>query len=122
MSTAGSPPQVPAAAEEAFRRSDRLIDRSMFLFGAIALVGSLLMSPDPEMLSVFGVDVPVMCGFRVMTGRECMGCGLTRSFAYMGHLQPVASFGMHKLGPFLWVLLVSQVPYRGWKLWRLRHA
>ena len=107
-----------ARAAEAFRRSSGLVDRSMFLFGALALLGSVLMSPNPEVLTLFGFDVPVLCGFRALTGSECMGCGLTRSFAYMGHLQPLASFQMHKLGPFLWVVVVSQVPYRGWKLWR----
>lgn len=111
---------VSKRADAAFLRSNGLIDRSMFVFGLCALVGSVLMSPDPEMLTLFGFDVPVMCGFRALTGTECMGCGLTRSFAYMGHLQPLEAFAMHKAGPFAWLALVGQLPYRGWKLWRGR--
>jgi hypothetical protein len=109
-----------ARADAAFRSSSRLIDRSMLLMGLGALVGSVLMSPDPDVLTLFGYEIPVMCGFRALTGQECMGCGLTRSFAYMGHLQPMAAFGMHKAGPLAFVFLAGQVPYRAWKLWRYR--
>jgi hypothetical protein len=116
----GAAPDPSAKADAAFRRSTALVDRSMFLFGLLALLGSVLMSPDPDVLTLFGYDVPVMCGFRALTGQECMGCGLTRSFAFMGHLQPVEAFGMHKLGPAIWGVIVAQVPYRGWTLWRRR--
>ena len=109
-----------ARADAAFRSSSRLIDRSMLLLGLIALVGSVWMSPDPEVLTLFGFDVPILCGFRAFTGQECMGCGLTRSFTYMGHLQPLEAFHMHKAGPLTFVFLVGQVPYRAWKLWWYR--
>lgn len=111
-----SQPAHAQRAERAFHGASFLIDRSMLWLGLLVFLASLLMSPDPDMLTVFGVDVPVLCGYRLFTGMDCLGCGLTRSFTYMTHLQPMEAFAMHKAGPVAWLCVVGQVPYRAWKL------
>jgi hypothetical protein len=76
-----------------------------------------LLTPGPDVVSLFGVDIPVVCGFRRFTGWPCPGCGLTRSFVYAAHGQLAASFGAHVLGPVCFALVASQVPWRSWRLY-----
>jgi hypothetical protein len=63
------------------------------------LVLAALMTPSDTMLHLFGVEIPVMCQWRRIFGVSCPGCGLTRSFVYLAHLQPVKAFEMNLLGP-----------------------
>jgi hypothetical protein len=91
----------------------------------IALLGSVLMTPSSEALSVFGYELPPLCLWRATTGWRCPGCGMTRAFTYMGHLQPVEAFRVHVLGPFLWLAVAYYTPirlYRTWKAWRQLRA
>lgn len=80
-------------------------------FGAV-LAASLLLSPSTEAVSLFGWDIPVVCGFRRITGTGCPGCGLTRSFAFMAHGQVIEAFRMNWIGPVLFLAFASQPPYR----------
>lgn len=82
------------------------------------LVASAWLSPQAEGVSLFGYRLPPLCLFREITGHRCPGCGLTRSFTYMGHLQVEAAFRMHPLGPFLYGLVVHQAVVRGYGLIR----
>ena len=84
--------------------------------GVILAAG--LLSPSSEAVSFFGAEVPVLCGWRQMTGLPCMGCGLTRSFTFMAHGQVGAAFQMNLMGPFLFALVASQVPWRSWALYK----
>lgn len=79
---------------------------------------SVLMSPTPELVSLFGFDIPVLCASRKVFGLDCLGCGMTRSFVYMGHFDPVMAFSMNKLGPFLFLLFATQPPYRAYVIGR----
>jgi hypothetical protein len=58
--------------------------------------------------------------WRRMTSLSCPGCGMTRSFTYMGHGQIVDAFRLHMLGPFLYTLVVVQIPLRVMRLWQSR--
>ncbi len=69
---------------------------------------------------MFGWDIPPLCLFSNLTGMDCFGCGLTRSFTYMGHGDVAAAFARHMLGPLFYVLVVAQVPLRTWRLWQTR--
>lgn len=89
------------------------------LAGAVAvLILAALLEPHPEVVRLFGHDVPPLCAFSVVTGLSCPGCGLTRSFAFLAHGDLRASLAMHPLGPALWGLVAAQVPYRMLRLWR----
>lgn len=83
-------------------------------FTAVLVVAAVL-APSSEAVSFFGVDVPVMCGFRQMTGYGCPGCGLTRSFSFMAHGHPAQAFAMNWLGPPLFLAFATQPPYRAFR-------
>ena len=72
----------------------------LVLCGAVFLA-SVLLDTTSEQVTLFGWDVPALCAWRNMTGMECMGCGLTRSFVFMGHLQfiEVGQGDLSDLGP-----------------------
>lgn len=50
--------------------------------------------------------LPVLCPFRLASGLPCPGCGLTRSFSALAHLDPGAAFAHHPFGPLLLVSMV----------------
>ena len=86
------------------------------LCGSVVLV-ALLLTPSPDAVSLFGHEIPIVCGFRRLTGLPCPGCGLTRSFAFAAHLQIAAAFRAHLLGPVLFAFVAGQVPFRLWRLY-----
>lgn len=96
------------------RLSNRYLTGELILasFFGVLIAVSALMTPSTEMLTVFGYEVPVLCGFRSVTGMGCPGCGMTRSFAFMAHLDVVEAFRMNWLGPVLFVAFATQPPYR----------
>ena len=86
-----------------------------FVIGGMALaavLASILLTPSPDSVALFGFTIPESCTFKRVTGMGCFGCGLTRSFAYMGEVSIVTAFRMNMLGPVLYGLVLSQVPYR----------
>lgn len=89
------------------------------LAGAVAvLILAALLEPHPEVVRLFGHDVPPMCAFSAVTGISCPGCGLTRSFAFLEDGDLRAALAMNPLGPLLWGIVAAQVPYRMLRLWR----
>ena len=104
-------------------KGSRAIDL-VVLAGAMAIVAvAMLMTPTYDVVSVFGFDVPAVCGWRALTGHGCPGCGLTRSFAFMAEGAFVSAARVHFAGPPLFALVASQVPYRLAKLvWSMRSA
>lgn len=90
---------------------------------SLGVVGmALLLAPSTEALSFFGVEVPVLCTFRRLTGVGCPGCGLTRSFVFLAHGQLQAALQMNLLGPPLFGFVLAQIPWRGWRLYKRRSA
>ena len=47
----------------------------------------------------------IWCPWRRLTGLDCPGCGLTRSFCAMSHLRPQAAFQAHPVGPLLYTAM-----------------
>lgn len=84
------------------------------------LVASVLLTPSTEAVFLFGWEVPPLCIFSNLFGVECFGCGLTRSFTYVGHGDIHGALELHTLGPLLYVVVMAQVPLRAWRLWNTR--
>jgi hypothetical protein len=63
-------------------------------------------------IKLAGIQLPTICGFKLLTSLDCPGCGLTRSlvFAIHGHFRE--SYFMHIWGIPLLLILMLQVPYR----------
>lgn len=87
------------------------------LCGSIVLA-ALLLTPTPDYVELFGQRIPETCGYRRYLGVNCPGCGLTRSFTYMAHLDPLQAFRMNWIGPPFFAVVFFQVPYRSLRLWR----
>ena len=81
-----------------------------------AIAASVVLSPSPEAVFLLGFKLPATCTFKAMTGWGCFGCGLTRSFAYMGDAAVISAFKMHPVGPVLYGLILAQLPYRAYVL------
>ena len=91
-----------------FRRGEL----ALLTMAASVVLVSAVITPSAAELSLFGVEIPVMCTLRRLTGVSCPGCGLTRSFTFMAHGHVAEALEMNKLGPLLFVLVAAQIPYR----------
>ncbi len=117
-------PHAPTPTPEALARRARARAREqqadlVLLIGSVAVVVlSAVLTPSDSVLSLFGWELPGLCLWKNMTGMDCMGCGLTRSFTWMGHGDVVSAFERHKVGPFLYLVVLVQVPIRGHRLVR----
>lgn len=61
---------------------------------------------------IFGVQIPPLCPFRLLTGLDCPGCGLTRSVILAFHGRFAGSYMVHLLGIPLAVFFLVQIPYQ----------
>ena len=84
----------------------------------VVVVLSVLLTPSAEALTLMGVEIPPMCMWKNLTGSDCLGCGLTRSFTFMGHGRIKEAFELHLLGPLFFVIVAAQLP---WRTLRLGH-
>ena len=57
-------------------------------------------------------SLPALCPFKRATGLDCPGCGMTRSFVAVGHLDLRSAWQYHRLGILLYALVALQIPYR----------
>ena len=89
------------------------------MLSSAVVLASVMLSPSAEAVSLWGWEVPPLCLYSNLFGVECFGCGLTRSFTYMGHGDIHGAFDLHALGPLLYLVVLAQVPLRAWRLLRL---
>lgn len=64
--------------------------------------------------------LPPTCIYQNLWGLDCPGCGLTRCFVSLAHGQWSMAWKYHPVGIVLFVFIVVQIPYRSWKIWRIR--
>lgn len=67
-------------------------------------------------------ELPQMCQFRNIFDIPCPGCGLTRAFISMGHLDFVSAWNYHPIGVFFYAIVVFQIPYRCIQIVRCRNG
>lgn len=84
---------------------------AMAIIAGAILVGQLDLVPEGA-----------ICWSVILLGRECAGCGLTRSFAAIGRGDFAAANDMNPLGPVLFIWLVALVAIRLMKRAGFRHA
>jgi len=61
--------------------------------------------PLPRNGAIAGL--PPVCGFRLVTGLPCPGCGFTRSVVSCAHGQWDLAVGYHPLGPLVFAALLA---------------
>lgn len=92
---------------------------TLLLVICAAVVGlAALLTPTPDFVELFGTRIPETCGYKRVLGVGCPGCGLTRSFTYMAHFAPMQALRMNPMGPFFFLFVLVQVPYRVLRLVR----
>lgn len=69
-------------------------------------------STSTEQIRLFGHAIPPLCTFKMLTGFDCPGCGLTRAFVFALHGHFYASYMMHIWGIPLALFTLFQIPYR----------
>mgnify|MGYP001998167492 CR=1 FL=1 len=107
-------------AADRIRRVRRSTDGWLLGLSGAVLLASMVLTPSREAVTLFGWVVPPLCMFSNLTGIDCLGCGLTRSFTYLGHGNLKSALDLHRLGPIFYILVLSQVPFRAWRLWKTR--
>ncbi len=58
------------------------------------------------------LPLPELCYFKVGTGIDCPGCGLTRSFISFAHGQLILAWHYNPAGALFFPVVVFQIPYR----------
>jgi Protein of unknown function (DUF2752) len=79
-------------------------------------------SATPQNVHLFGLALPSLCGFKLLTTWDCPGCGLTRSLILALHGNFRESFQLHIWGIPLLVVLMFQIPYRIFRYFRPQKA
>ena len=96
--------------------------RAILVLSLVVVVVSLLLesTSDGHMeIPLLGITMPGTCLWRLGTGFECPGCGLTRCFIAMAHADWAGALHFHPAGTALFVIVIAQLPYRGIQLRRL---
>jgi hypothetical protein len=99
----------------------QLRDHHRFVLGLsvfVIVASFLLRQNDSDAVSIpgLGVNLPPLCASRQWLGIDCPGCGLTRSFIKLAEGDFAASFRQHRLGWFMALAVVAQIPYRWFAL------
>jgi hypothetical protein len=85
----------------------------------VALSMLLSLGGEPGRVDLFGLPLPPLCSWKALTGRDCPGCGLTRSFIALGHGQWRDSFRFNPAGPIWFAFIAAQIPYQAVQLLRI---
>ncbi len=99
--------------------------KEMLVISAAVVVLSIVLQvqPDGERVALRNVPqalVPPTCMARAWFDIPCPACGLTRSFIYLAHGDPLASWQSHRLGWLFAAAVLVQLPYRLHELCRPR--
>ena len=96
--------------------------RTVLIVSLAVLIASAVLgnTGDGHVKLPFGGAVaPSICFWRLTTGTDCPGCGLTRCFVAMAHGDWARAWHFHPVGLMLFVVVLAQVPYRAVQLRRL---
>jgi Protein of unknown function (DUF2752) len=108
----------PSPSQRAWTRHHR---EMLVIACLVVILAFVLQVRGEEKVAVAGRDsltLPPLCFSYATFGVRCPGCGLTRSFVHLAHGNWAASWHQHRVGWFLALLVVLQIPYR---ILSLRH-
>jgi hypothetical protein len=82
----------------------------------VALAWALSLSGAGLALPGLGASLPNLCVWRRLSGIDCPGCGLTRSFVALAHGNLAQAWHYNPAGLLWFAAVVWQIPYRTWQL------
>jgi hypothetical protein len=122
MSTSTIQPVVALPPAQRLR-GESWVRRFIIGLSAGVIVLSMLLSLGSEreqvLLPVINQPLPPLCQLKMLTGIDCPGCGLTRSFIALGHGQWGESFRFNPAGPLWFAFIALQIPYQALQLRRI---
>jgi hypothetical protein len=94
----------------------------VFLVMALTVVGlSCVLRMNPRgQVTLLDMPLPPSCSFRMLTGKDCAGCGLTRCFVSLAHGDLPQAWQFNPAGFLVFAAVVAQIPYRAAQLYRIR--
>lgn len=94
------------------------------LAAGVVLLSTLMQIRNSQQVTVPFTQIPLpeLCSFRRMTGMDCAGCGMTRCFISLGHGDVLGAWNYNPAGILLYGIVLFQIPFRGWQLWRIRRG
>lgn len=112
---AAPPAWVPAAARRrgrtvGERRAARVVWAVLFLLPAAVLALAAWLTPDPAGHGTHTQLGLPPCGFLLVTGLPCPGCGLTTAFSAMMHGDLVAAARANPFGVLLFAATAASLP------------
>jgi len=63
-------------------------------------------------VALFGGVIPELCTSKRFLNRECPGCGMTRCFISLAHLDISRAWAFNPAGIYLFGIMLFQIPYR----------
>jgi hypothetical protein len=117
--------EPPVLTPKVPRPSDVGLHWAMLTLCSMVIVASLVLRVDGStqvMLPGTDIALPGLCWFRRLLNINCPGCGLTRSFISVAHGRLSDAWYYNPVGPMLFAVVVSQLPYHGVQLWRQRRG
>src|SRR5262245_29390375 len=125
MTLVAAEPPPGSSSRAAPSRPATLYHVVLLALSACIVLLSLLLSirgSTQVVLPLVQVPLPELCTFRRFVGLDCPGCGLTRSFISLAHGDLAAAWSYNPAGLWLFGLVLVQLPYRGYQLWRIRRG
>lgn len=94
------------------------------LAAGVVLLSTLMQIRNSQQVTVplTQIPLPELCSFRRMTGMDCAGCGMTRCFISLGHGDVLGAWNYNPAGILLYGIVLFQIPFRGWQLWRIQRG
>jgi len=102
---------------------DRTWHRLVLLAAVVVVAAAATLEIRGERsVGIPGVErpLPELCMWRQVTGMDCAGCGLTRSFVSLAHGDVAAAWRFHPVGALLFIAVAAQIPWQSWQLRRIR--
>jgi hypothetical protein len=121
----GPPPLRHTSPEAHTFKPAAALHWSMLIVATVVIMASFLLhvrNGEQVVVPILNAPLPGTCTFRAVTGLPCPGCGLTRSFISMGHGRLTDAWHYNPAGFFFFLVVVFQLPYRTYQLWRIRRG
>jgi hypothetical protein len=90
----------------------------MLVIAVATVITAGILTPDPAGHGTHTQLGLPPCGFLVITGYPCPGCGLTTCFSAMAHFDPITAAMANPFGVMLFLVTLASIPISALGLWR----